>query len=266
MSTKTRAHRARSPRGPGGGDRGLGINRPGPRPRRPRPPAGGWCRRSIRARRPATTACSGVVAPTKADSVGVRRRRHFGGPRAPRSPSAPEPRPGHWRAADLPGGLTGVLGGASAPGPKDIWAVTQLSGLVLHYNGTKWSVAKRFAENPEGTAAAAHRRHGVQPDQCLGVRRLGRLSRPRRLAPARNDLDQGHRRGRRHRRGERAGVATNIWATGGNANAPQDIVEHYDGQHLAAAARRGAGQRPVLRDRRPAVVGQCLGHRVGLHR
>jgi hypothetical protein len=65
---------------------------------------------------------------------------------------------GHWRAAALPAGLAGSLGAASAPGRSDIWAVSQLNGYVLHYNGTKWSVAKKFPETG-----------GSVPEQLTGV-------------------------------------------------------------------------------------------------
>jgi hypothetical protein len=49
-----------------------------------------------------------------------------------------------WRAAALPAGLTDPISAASAPAGNDIWAVSALGGYVLHYNGSTWSVVKRW--------------------------------------------------------------------------------------------------------------------------
>src|SRR5215469_3375679 len=49
-----------------------------------------------------------------------------------------------WHASALPSGLTGQIVAASADSPKDIWAVTQFGGNILHWNGTAWSVAKQL--------------------------------------------------------------------------------------------------------------------------
>jgi hypothetical protein len=179
-----------------------------------------------------------VVAPTKTDSWAFGGADLSGGTSG--TPIAQRTGPaGHWRAADLPGGLTGSVSAASAPGPKDIWAVTGLTGLVLHYNGTKWSVAKRFTENQGlpleltgvtafsptnvwvfgGSGAypgfGAWHLHGTTWTKVTGVgAAIARAS---------------------------ALSAASIWAIGGNASAPQDIVEHYNGstwrqQHAAALA------------------------------
>src|SRR5437763_2859924 len=43
-----------------------------------------------------------------------------------------------WRATTLPSGLTGTLGAVSTPAPNDAWAVSQLTGYALHWNGTTW--------------------------------------------------------------------------------------------------------------------------------
>jgi hypothetical protein len=53
-----------------------------------------------------------------------------------------------WQRAALPAGLTNTLGAVSAPATDDAWAVSQLGGYVLHWNGTTWSVAKTFMESP----------------------------------------------------------------------------------------------------------------------
>ena len=53
-----------------------------------------------------------------------------------------------WQAATLPSGLTGTLGAVSTPAQNDAWAVSQLGGYVLRWNGAMWSVAKTFQESP----------------------------------------------------------------------------------------------------------------------
>jgi hypothetical protein len=132
-----------------------------------------------------------------------------------------------WRAAALPAGLTGVLGAASAPGSGDIWAVTQLSGLVLHYNGSKWSVAKRFKENSELPIELT----GVTAFSPTDVWVFGSPG-------AYPGFGTWHLHGRTWTQVTGAGgsiasasalSASNIWAIGANALAPQDIVVHYNG-------------------------------------
>jgi hypothetical protein len=49
-----------------------------------------------------------------------------------------------WRAAALPSGLTDAITAASAPAANDIWAVSGVGGYVLHYDGSAWSVARRW--------------------------------------------------------------------------------------------------------------------------
>src|SRR5690348_16526486 len=62
-----------------------------------------------------------------------------------------------WQATTLPAGLTGTLGGVSAPTATDVWAVSQLTGYALHWNGTTWSVAKKWTESQK----PAHELTGV---------------------------------------------------------------------------------------------------------
>jgi hypothetical protein len=61
-----------------------------------------------------------------------------------------------WRASSLPKGLENSLSAISAPSAKDIWAVSDLGGYILHYNGSKWSTAtKRFSGFGELTGVTA---------------------------------------------------------------------------------------------------------------
>jgi hypothetical protein len=46
--------------------------------------------------------------------------------------------------ARLPARLTGFIDDASAPSARDVWAVSQYGGYVLHWNGRRWYVARRW--------------------------------------------------------------------------------------------------------------------------
>jgi hypothetical protein len=58
-----------------------------------------------------------------------------------------------WHVAALPSGLAGAIFAASAPAANDVWAVGG-NGYALHFNGSRWSVAKRFTA-PGGLAPGA---------------------------------------------------------------------------------------------------------------
>jgi hypothetical protein len=147
---------------------------------------------------------------------------------------------GAWRAAALPAGLAGALGAASAPGPSDIWVVSQLNGYVLHYNGTAWSVAKKLPETG-----------GSLPEQLTGVTAFG----PEDVwvfgAPGANPgLGTWHLHG--HTWSQVTGVGggieaasalsrSSIWAVGANSVAPQDVVVHYNGSTWKQARSLTAG-------------------------
>ena len=56
---------------------------------------------------------------------------------------------GHiWRAARLPAGLGSFISAASASSPANVWAVSSFGGYLLRWNGSRWSVARRW---PPGT-------------------------------------------------------------------------------------------------------------------
>jgi hypothetical protein len=55
----------------------------------------------------------------------------------------------HWSGASmtpsaLPPGLTGFISDASAPSATDIWAASEYGGYVLHWNGTRWDLARHW--------------------------------------------------------------------------------------------------------------------------
>ncbi len=60
-----------------------------------------------------------------------------------------------WQAATLPSGLTGALGAVSTPASNDVWAVSQLTGYALHWDGTSWSVARTWPEHQLATEITA---------------------------------------------------------------------------------------------------------------
>jgi hypothetical protein len=48
--------------------------------------------------------------------------------------------------ATLPGGLTSFISDASATSSSDIWAASQYGRYVLHFDGVRWRVAKRWQQ------------------------------------------------------------------------------------------------------------------------
>lgn len=60
-----------------------------------------------------------------------------------------------WGGYVMPSGTTDSVIAASAPSTSDIWAVTGLGGDVLHWNGSRWTVAKHLAGAGELTGVTA---------------------------------------------------------------------------------------------------------------
>lgn len=84
----------------------------------------------------------GVVAPTatSAWAVGGTNLGVSGGG----SPVARRWNGTAWQNSALPAGLKGRLYAASAPSASDVWAASGLGRYVLHWNGSKWLVAKQW--------------------------------------------------------------------------------------------------------------------------
>jgi hypothetical protein len=133
-----------------------------------------------------------------------------------------------WQAATLPSGLSDTIIAASAPSAADVWAVTDISGTVLHYNGTTWSVAKQFSEPA-----------GELPEQLTGVTAFSPTNVWVWGSPGANPgLGTWHLQGTTWTQVTGTGgsvaaasalSATDIWAVGGNSTAPQNIIVHYNG-------------------------------------
>src|SRR6185437_2885276 len=49
-----------------------------------------------------------------------------------------------WIRSALPGGQGNAVQAASAPARGDIWAVSEFDPYVLHWNGSRWLVARHF--------------------------------------------------------------------------------------------------------------------------
>lgn len=87
--------------------------------------------------------------------TGKRQAWAFGGTN-PGGPSAPVAE--RWTGAAmtpsaLPPGLTGFITDASAPSAGDIWAASEYGGYVLHWNGARWYLAKRWGRMITGLTA-----------------------------------------------------------------------------------------------------------------
>jgi hypothetical protein len=89
--------------------------------------------------------------------TGRRQAWAFGGTN-PGGPSRPVAE--HWTGAvmtraALPPGLAGFISDASAPSATDIWADSEYGGYVLHWNGTRWYLAKRWYGTITGLTAVS---------------------------------------------------------------------------------------------------------------
>ena len=70
----------------------------------------------------------------------------FGGtnPGGPSSPTAARWNGRQWRAVPLPAALGGFIIAASASSADNIWAVSYFGSYVLRWNGSRWTVAKKW--------------------------------------------------------------------------------------------------------------------------
>jgi hypothetical protein len=58
-----------------------------------------------------------------------------------------------WESWPLPSGLSGFIVAADESSPGDVWAVG--NGYALHWNGTRWTVARAWSQAGETTSVAA---------------------------------------------------------------------------------------------------------------
>ena len=128
-----------------------------------------------------------------------------------------------WRASPLPAGLHDTINAASAASATDIWAVTRFGGYVLHWNGVRWSLAKRLPGGGQLTGITALSAHDVWVFGGGG---------------STGGLGTWHFNGRAWRQwtGNASGLenasavsASNIWALGGTLT-PFSTIMHFNGR------------------------------------
>lgn len=84
-----------------------------------------------------------VTSPSKTAAWTVGGAGGNGNPATGR-PVAARWRHGKWQAVSLPRGLSGLLSDVSADSAKDVWAISLDDGYLLHWNGIRWAVARRW--------------------------------------------------------------------------------------------------------------------------
>lgn len=153
----------------------------------------------------------------------------------PGSPRAEQWNGTSWHGSTLPSGLTSEIVGASATSGSNVWAVTQFGGDVLHWNGTRWKVAKHLAGSGQLTGVTAISGKDVWVFGGGGFT---------------GGLGTWHFNGSTwtHVKGIATGIeeasavsATSIWGIG-SASAPADSIVHYNGttwRRLTAKALAG---------------------------
>jgi hypothetical protein len=139
-----------------------------------------------------------------------------------------------WTGNVAPSGVTGHIEAASADSPSDIWAVTFETGYVLHYNGTRWSVATRL---PNGSAGFLTDVTAISPKNVWVFGNTG-------FGPG---LGTFHFNGTtwQHattaRQGNNIGQASavsgsNIWAVGSSSTQQSGEIDHFNGSSWIPAS------------------------------
>jgi len=164
-----------------------------------------------------------VAAPGKSAAWAFGGTALSGGTAPSGSPVAERWNGRAWRGSPLPAGLHDTIDAASAASATDIWAVTHFGGYVLHWNGARWSLAKRLPGGGQLTGVTAH-----SPDDVWVFGGGGSIG----------GLGTWHFNGRAWRQwtGSASGLekasavsATNIWAVGGPLT-PDSAIVHFNGR------------------------------------
>lgn len=81
----------------------------------------------------------------------------------------------HWVTARLPTGLSDFISDASAPGSRDIWAISSYGRYVLRWDGTRWRLVERWqrAGSLSDIVATSPRNAWVFGTSADGYRGLG---------------------------------------------------------------------------------------------
>ena len=137
-----------------------------------------------------------------------------------------------WTGNQAPAGVPSYIAAASADSASDIWAVTFEDGYVLHYNGVKWTVAKKLSVN--GVTGVFTSVVAISPKNVWAFGNSG-------FGPG---MGTWHFDGTTWRHettamlGDNIGVASavsasNIWGIGA-ATAPADEIERFNGSSWTA--------------------------------
>ena len=178
-----------------------------------------------------------VASPSRTAAWAVGGADGTGNPATGRPVSA-RWRHGSWRAIRLPSGLSGYLGDVSADSANDAWAVSIFTGYVLHWNGTKWAVARRFPvhglpKELTGVTAISPSNvwvfGGPGADPGLGTWHFNGHSWQHVTSSPGDGIEAAS-----------ALSATNIWAIG-SASAPQDSIAHFTGRWKTVRATALSG-------------------------
>jgi hypothetical protein len=80
-----------------------------------------------------------------------------------------------WQSSALPRGLPDFINSASASGPSDIWAVSGYGRYILHWDGRRWHLARRWRQGGalSGVAAVSHQDVWVFGTSAYGVQTIG---------------------------------------------------------------------------------------------
>jgi hypothetical protein len=182
-----------------------------------------------------------VVAPGKTDAWAFGGN-NLGSAPGRKTPIAEKWNGSTWHTATLPARVTGDLAAASAPAAKDIWAVSAETGYLLHFNGSAWSVAKRFTAGLAATGVTAFSPGNVWVFGTTG------------FGPG---LGTWHLHGTTwtHVTGLGGSITTasalsasDIWAIGSTVN-PQDAIVRYQGsgwKHVTSNALSGGQFNNIL--------------------
>lgn len=163
-----------------------------------------------------------AVAPGKSDAWAFGGTALSGGTGASGTPVAEHWNGRTWRGSPLPRGLSDTIEAASAASASDIWAVTHFGGYVLHWNGARWSLAKRLPGAGQLTGVTALSASDVWVFGGGGFT---------------GGLGTWHFNGRvwQQWKGNASGLEkgsavspSDIWATGGTV-APDNTIMHFNG-------------------------------------
>jgi hypothetical protein len=164
-----------------------------------------------------------VVASGKSDAWAFGGTNLNGGTAPVGTPVAERWNGRTWRGSALPRGLHDTIIAASAPSATDVWAVTHFGGYVLHWNGARWSLAKRLPGAGQLTGVTALSATDVWVFGGGGF--IG-------------GLGTWHFNGRTWRqwKGSASGLErgsavspSDIWATGGMTT-PENTILHFNGR------------------------------------